>query len=130
MGGLVRYRLKPPKDIRMRIPSEYMLNSVLFIGTKDGFDWKYRGTCCVVAVREGGRTFGYVVTAKHVADNLHPEYAIRATSVEGKAIVIECEEEEWTSHPSDSNSELAVARFGFGTVKTGKPDQLAIAPIR
>ena len=87
------YFAQPPDEINMRV-SENIRKSTLFIGvaTPTG-EIRYGGTAFLVSVpgEDKGRKFGYIVTAKHILEELQREigsepFVIRANKADGTSV--------------------------------------------
>jgi hypothetical protein len=103
----------------MRIP-DTIRKSVVYLGIEvsDGNGKKYwAGTGFFVVLRSEiipNGTFGYLVTANHVAAHLKERgFSIRANSMDGKSIEIQIRNGavEWFIHPTDISVDVAVCKF-------------------
>lgn len=117
LGGKARYYLSPPgKDINVRIP-DTVLKCVTFIGRKEDETIEYRGTGFFVVVEhneEGtGFEFGYLVTAKHIADAIEKSpFYIRVNLRTGIAEDVLMNDvgrpTAWYRHPNDPDADIAI----------------------
>jgi hypothetical protein len=101
---------------KMRI-SEDARRTVVFFGapSPDG-NIEYGGTAFLVAHQEGGFWFNYVVTARHVAEQVQPDNGIvvRLNTPDGLAASIDIDTEiGWRFHPDDT-VDLAVSHINLG----------------
>lgn len=117
-----------PKIDKVRVPHK-VLNAVVFLGARDPEDRsreEFIGTGFIVALEEGGITFPYIVTARHVAEKLEraQEPTARLNDAEGvghhyalaKPVRYEVkgqmrETVAWYRHPDDPNVDVAVTAF-------------------
>jgi hypothetical protein len=75
----------------------------------------YRGTGFAVVYKEDGVGFGYLVTARHVAEQVVPEgdMVARINTPDGKSMEIEIDEIEWAFHP-DPTVDVAITSLNLG----------------
>ena len=127
------WHLIPPQDFNMLIP-ESIRKCVVYLGIEiqDG-DVKtisYRGTGFLMgcpAEKIPKATFGYLVTAKHVAIQFKEKnFYIRINTKEGKSIDLQAPKDavEWFFHPTDSAADIAICRL----TPPDKIDYLGIPP--
>lgn len=128
MGNVASWTLVPTADINMRVPDK-MKQCVVFFGLpslKDGaVRTEYRATGFFVCVpfrvdeKGVGDGFLYLVTAKHVAQNLAgKEFVVRANTKDGKSIAITSpadSEIKWLFHPTDEHADVAVYPWSGST---------------
>jgi hypothetical protein len=121
MGGEPLYYLSQPKGILMRI-SDQVKHCVGFVGIREGPDERYGGTVFFVRLNEetelrGGttfkRSFVYMVTAKHIAEELDcSDCFIRLNNTQGRTVSFEAHDIKWWYHPTESELvDSAVAQF-------------------
>lgn len=105
----------------MQVPEEAR-KCVVFIGFRnaDGM-YEVRGTAFFVsrAVEGLNRSFGYVITAKHVIDKIRDKsiykVSLRLNFKDGNARWVETDISDWYFHPSDSEVDVALLRWSFPT---------------
>jgi hypothetical protein len=118
LGGIEKWYLHPPPDYDMRVPDE-LRKCVVFIGVTVRSDQpdepseqpRYEGTGFFVALpstRVDDILFTYLVTAKHVADNVEGDFWVRQNLVSGPAVAVDCSAAQWTRHPTDMSADVAV----------------------
>jgi hypothetical protein len=91
--------------------SQNALRMVVFFGRPEPPDGQiaYGGTGFAVVHKEDGYGFGYLVTARHVAEQIVPrgDVVVRVNTTEGKSADIEIDEIKWAYHP-DHTVDVAV----------------------
>jgi hypothetical protein len=97
--------------------SENVRKTVVFFGAPSPPDGivEYGGTGFLVAHEEGGCWFNYLVTARHVAEQIRPDNGIvtRINTKDSKAVSVEVDIEiGWRFHPDDS-VDLAVSHINL-----------------
>lgn len=122
LAGAVRYYLTPQEDINMRVPKS-VRDCVVYIGLPDPHNpdnVKYGGTAFMVSVPgERAGWFTYLVTAKHSLEHIaNRPYVIRANTKDGRSIVFDAKDTQWTVHP-DPTVDAAIMRFVV-------PDELSL----
>ncbi len=86
-----------------------VLRSVAFFGLPNGQGGvTYQGTGFFVEYQDCGHVFRYLVTAKHVAQNLSVDHVIRLNRTDGGSEKLPLRETDWTHHPRE---DVSVARF-------------------
>lgn len=94
-----------PAEIDMRVPNT-VRKCVLFIGIRDlDGTVKYGGTAFVVLVpgSNPSKSFGYIVTAKHVLELIGDRpFVLRASLRDGSSVMLEITASHWTTHPDPS----------------------------
>jgi hypothetical protein len=118
MAGMeVFYFSTPPNEINMRV-SESIRKCTLFIGvgTSTG-ETRYGGTAFLVGVpgEEHGRNFAYLVTAKHILEQIQREigngsFVIRANKTDGTSIEFGARLDHWAFH-TDPTVDVAISIF-------------------
>ncbi|MGB0079030.1 MAG: hypothetical protein WBP87_15820 [Candidatus Sulfotelmatobacter sp.] len=114
MGGEPRYYLEQPQGVLMRI-SNLVRKCVGFVGIRgEGAEIKYGGTVFFVKISEDGLPFSYMVTAKHVAEELEgSDCVIRLNDKQGKSVILEATGVKWWYHPTESASVDSAVRPFF-----------------
>lgn len=112
LGGKPRYFVGEPRDWNMRLPDE-VLKCVVFIGKKERGSIKWGGTGFLISLpakQLPGRTHIFLVTGKHVADQLLGEDVyIRFNTKDGGYDVLTIgAATQWWLHPSDLSVDVAV----------------------
>jgi hypothetical protein len=99
----------PPKDINMRLPDQ-ILNTVCFIAHNTA-EIKFGGTAFVVSIRGAhNNAFLYLVTAKHVADEIEDcPFIIGLNEKKGGKAHIDADGVKWYFHPTEPNAVDAAA---------------------
>jgi Trypsin-like peptidase domain len=113
LAPLVSGKLHPQDGITVRI-GEDARKCVVFFGvpTPSG-GIGYGGTGFLICYREHSLTYGYLLTAAHVADAVRahsPGAVVRINRTDGTASDIDIEQSEWTYH-QDRTVDLAIASF-------------------
>ena len=102
MGGEPLYYFAQPKGILMRI-SDLVKRCVAFVGIHDDSGIRWGGTAFFVNVVEGGLKFNYLVTAKHLADELPgSDCVIRVNNRQGCTETLEANDTKWWFHATES----------------------------
>jgi hypothetical protein len=121
LGARPRWFLNRPKDWKMRVP-EIVRECVVFLGrvVRKGAteEHKFRGTGFLVSVPSETRNanFFYLVTAKHVAEQLSlGDFFITVNSQGGGTITVNGDRgARWVFHPTESDSvDAAALPFDF-----------------
>jgi hypothetical protein len=106
LAGKTRYHLTPPSDINMRVPDN-VRKCVLFVGEPRIPDPHFGGTAFVVSVRgELGNDFQFLVTARHVAEEIEgQDFVLRCNKKDGTPVVLEGHPDtRWYYHPTERSS--------------------------
>lgn len=110
LGPATAVRLHPADGFTVRT-SENALRMIVFFGRPEPPDGRiaYGGTGFAVVHQEDGYGFGYLVTARHVAENVvpHGDIVVRVNTTDGKSADILIDEIEWSYHP-DPTVDVAV----------------------
>jgi len=94
----------------MRV-DDSVTSSVVFLGIEDDTPSKGGIDCIGTGFLLGYEDVGYLITARHVAKDLHNlPFRIRINKVDGTSGNLDADEIEWTYHP-DSNVDLAAIVF-------------------
>jgi|ERR1039458_2576825 hypothetical protein len=102
MGSESLYYLSQPKGILMRI-SDVVRQCVGFVGIRQGIEVKYGGTVFFVKILDDNLRFSYMVTAKHIAEDMDgSDCFIRINNRQGSSINLEASGEKWWYHPTES----------------------------
>lgn len=118
MARAERYFFAPPSEnINMRV-SDTIRKSTLFIGIRDeAGEINYGGTAFLVMVpgEQHNGSFAYLVTAKHVLDQIKKEsadgsFVVRANLVNGQSIIFNADIDHWFYH-EDKDVDVAVSIF-------------------
>ena len=103
----------------MRVPDE-VRQCVVFVGLPitlpDGQQGiNFQGTAFFVSIPSEsikGLTFGYLVTAKHVATKLQGKtFMVRCNTKDGRSAPVIGQEVKWWYHPSNESVDVAVIPF-------------------
>jgi hypothetical protein len=101
--------------------NELTRKSVVFLGVLDvGGSFEPYGTGFIALWEQDNLFFTYLVTAKHVLDDMKASkrpLACRINAKNGNALVGRIEVEHWVTHPSNAKCDIAVASF-LGSVDT------------
>lgn len=125
LGGQSRYFIEPPEDFDMRVPDEVQ-KCVVYLGVERARDENtihlvLAGSGFFVSLEQDGRTFVYLVTARHVVTGTGGKpLVIRVNDRDGKAQAYPCPD-RWVFHP---NSDVDVAVFPWAP-----PDKIDFATI-
>jgi hypothetical protein len=129
LGNEQQWRFTKPKDWNMRFP-ETMRKSVVYCarviekGSKK--EVVFCGTGFLVSVKSArvqGNRYGFVVTARHVADRmLLGDWVIRINTSDGRSIDVQgTKDNPWWFHPTDPDGvDVAVTTYGV-------PDDLSVS---
>ncbi len=97
-----------------------VLNTVLFIGYKEGDDIKFVGTGFIVGYPSDlieNWNYTYIVTARHVAIHLGDrEFIIRGNTKDKKSTDFTGKPSVWHNHPTDESVDVAIAKIDFGEI--------------
>ena len=119
LGGIIQYYLSPREDIDMRVPDE-VRQCVVFIGLpvtmpsgQQGLS--FQGTAFFVSVPSEsmeGKSYVYLVTAKHVAIKLEGQtFMLRVNTKDGKSALVVEEGTRWWYHATDKSVDVALIPF-------------------
>ncbi len=103
LGSPISARLNPCDGFTVRI-SEDARRTVVFFGTPSADEQgviEYGGTGFLVSYPEEGIRFGYLITARHVAERVQPENGVivRINDMQGGSQPIEIDSIYWAYHP-------------------------------
>lgn len=119
--------LSPPRDAHMRVP-DIILKCVVFLGKDTENGRRYIGTGYIVIEYRPDKSFLFLVTAAHIAEELEGfDFYIRANHRDGQAVELkqECEKSLWWYHPTEKASvDAAVMMVPFPEIM-----ELDIQPI-
>jgi hypothetical protein len=105
-----------PTDAYMRVP-DLILKSVVFLGQDTDHGRRYIGTGYVVIAYRPEKSFLFLVTAAHIANDLDGfDFYIRANHRDGRVVEVtqKCEQSLWWYHPSERESvDAAVMMIPF-----------------
>src|ERR1043166_295001 len=99
--------------MRLSASIDQILKGVCFVGVQVSGRFTALGTAFFVARRDGGENFGYLVTARHVIDQLDDSIktvSIRLNLSEGGMTFLQIPRASWRFHPNKKpNSYVGVA---------------------
>jgi hypothetical protein len=100
----------------VQIPDEFR-KCVAFLAVEDTDSFRFIGTCFFVSRPAfGNRSFRYLVTARHVVDDLLngvDKLLVRLNTKIGDAVWSELPMDKWTFHPTDNGVDVAVMAANF-----------------
>jgi len=102
-----RYHLWPSEDINLRVP-DVIKKCLGFVGLRQSNgEIRWGGTAFIVSVpgsQYSGYKFDYLVTAKHVADEIAGEDAVvRMNTADGGFVIFELINSPWWFHPTEAS---------------------------
>jgi hypothetical protein len=122
LGNTPRWFLEPPKDWAMRVP-EQIRSNVVFLGEieprGDERSTRFAGTgffALVPSVASPDRGYLYLVTAKHVVDQLsRGDWVMRANTNDGRSMDVQRSSgHQWWFHPEEpDDTDVAVTPLGL-----------------
>ncbi len=119
LGNTPQWFFDRPKDWAMRVP-ERIRKSVVFFARRivkgQSEEFSFRGTGFIVSVPSSvaGREYRYVVTARHVVDQLLlGDWVMRLNTASGQAVSIQSDKDhKWWLHPTEKDAvDVAVTPF-------------------
>jgi hypothetical protein len=105
-AGGDRLYVSAPRDAYMRVP-DIILKCVVFLGQDTEHGRRYKGTGYVVINYHPEKSFLFLVTAAHVAEELDGfDFYIRANHRDGRVVELtqKCEQSLWWYHPTERES--------------------------
>jgi hypothetical protein len=122
LANTVDFYYPEPPDIKMKVPDK-VKKCVVYLGVEASSDYGnetiYCGTGFFISTpsKISGKSFIYLVTAKHVCVELNKrkDFILRANSTQGKSIEVKIKSGEitWYFHPTDSAADVAITTINI-----------------